>query len=153
MRMNCVLNYESSKGDIMKKIAIVITIVMFVQSAQGQIVDSVATDTNQEMYEFLMAKHKKQNKTGLILLGSGLAATGLGILIASNDDSLGSGFTAGALIYSAGVLTTISSIPVLIIAGTNKKKAEIYAQIGQHRMIDFNQDNSKAVAVGLKIQF
>ena len=151
--MNCVLNYESSKGDIMKKIAIVITIVMFVQSAQGQIVDSVATDTNQEMYEFLMAKHKKQNKTGLILLGSGLAATGLGILIASNDDSLGSGFAAGALIYSAGVLTTISSIPVLIIAGTNKKKAEIYAQIGQHRMIDYNQDNSKAVAVGLKIQF
>ena len=151
--MNCVQKYESSKGDIMKKLTILIAIVMIVQSTQGQTIDSVATDTNQEMYEFLMTKHKKQNKTGLILLGSGLAATGLGILIASNDDSLGSGFATGALIYSAGVLTTISSIPVLIIAGTNKKKAEIYAQIGQHRMIDFNQDNSKAVAVGFKIQF
>jgi len=137
----------------MKKIAIVITIVMFVQSAQGQIVDSVATDTNQEMYEFLMAKHKKQKKTGLILLGSGLTAAGLGLLIAASDDSWDSTFTAGALIYSAGVLTTLSSIPVLIIAGTNKRKAQIYAQLGQHRMIDFNLDNSKAVAVGLKIQF
>ena len=137
----------------MKKLTLFITMVLIVQSTQGQIADSTATDTNQEMYEFLMAKHKKQKKAGLILLGSGLAATGIGILIASNDDTLGDGFTTGALIYTAGVLTTISSIPVLIIAGNNKNKAQIYAQIGQHRMIDFKLNDSKTVAVGLSIEF
>ncbi len=143
----------------MKKLALLLTVVLIVQYTQGQIVDSVTTDTNQKMYEFLMAKHKKQKKTGLILLGSGLAATGLGVLIIYNDsdwfddEDAGSEYTAGTILYTAGVLSALSSIPVLIIAGENRQKAQIYAQIGQQRMMDFNLENSKAVAVGVKIQF
>lgn len=137
----------------MKKLATIVTIIMIVQSAQGQITDSIASEKDQEFYEFLMTKHEKQKRTGLILLGSGVTAIGIGALIASNDDTLGSGFATGGIIYSVGVLATISSIPVLIIAGNNKKKARVYAQIGQQRMIDYNLVQSKAVAVGLNIQF
>lgn len=137
----------------MKKLTLLIAIAFIFQSTQGQITDSVSTETNQEMYDYLMTKHKKQNKVGLILLGSGLAATGVGIVIASQDDTLGSEWAAGSLLYFTGVLTTISSIPVLIIAGSNKRKAQIYAQIGQQRMIDLNFPNSKLVTVGVKIQF
>jgi hypothetical protein len=71
----------------------------------------------------------------------------------SNTEVLGSEWGVGGLVYSAGVLTSISSIPVLIIAGKNKKKAEIYAQMGQYRMLDFNQNDFNTVAVGLKIRF
>lgn len=128
-------------------------IALIFQTALSQVKDSVSSETNQEMYDFLIAKSKKQNKTGLILLVSGLTATGVGLVIAAQDDTLGSEFTAGAGIYAAGVLTTLSSIPVLIIAGSNKKKAEIYAQTGQHRMIELNLPNSRAVCVGVKIRF
>ena len=143
----------------MKKLTLFITIVLIVQATRSQVADSVVTETNQEMYEFLMTRHQKQKKTGFILLGSGLVATGVGILIAANDtdwlndEYSGSQFTAGAIIYSAGVLTALSSIPVLIIASGNKKKAQIYAQIGQHRIIDYHLNYSKAVALGVKIQF
>jgi hypothetical protein len=143
----------------MKKLTLFIIIVLIVQSTRSQVADSVVTDTNQEMYEFLMTRHQKQKKTGFILLGSGLLAAGVGILIAANDtdwwndEYSGSQFTAGAVIYSVGALTALSSIPVLIVASGNKKKAQIYAQIGQHRIIDYHLNHSKAAAVGVKIQF
>ncbi len=159
IKIICVLVNLFKKREIMKKLALLLTVVLIVQYTQGQIVDSVTTDTNQKMYEFLMAKHKKQKKTGLILLGSGLAATGLGVLIIYNDsdwfedEDAGSDYAAGTILYTAGVLSALSSIPVLIIAGENRQKAQIYAQIGQQRMMDFNLENSNAMAVGVKIQF
>lgn len=85
----------------MKKLTLFIIIVLIVQSTRSQVADSVVIDTNQEMYEFLMTRHQKQKKTGFILLGSGLLAAGVGILIAANDtdwwndEYSGSQFTAG----------------------------------------------------------
>jgi len=91
----------------MKRLVILITIAMMAQLAQGQTVDSVETQTNKAMYDYLMAKHKKQNKKGGDILGSGLAEKALGIANASKDYSLGSRFSAGPLIYYSGVLITL----------------------------------------------
>ncbi|MGA9270315.1 MAG: hypothetical protein WBV45_06810 [Lutimonas sp.] len=141
----------------MKKLTFFFALVLFFQTTQGQITDSLTTEinqqTNQEMYDYLMAKHKKQKKAGLIMIGSGVLATVGGILLTHNSSLADSEWTAGALLAYAGVLTTISSIPVLIISGSNKRKAETYLQVGRHRMIDMNLPNTETVTLGVKIKF
>lgn len=141
----------------MKKHALIIAILLLCQITLGQTLDSLASSapeqTNQEMYNYLMAKHKKQNKAGLIMLGSGVAATAIGIVLVHNSDWSDGDFTAGALLYTAGVLTTVSSIPVLIISGSNKRKAETYLEVGHHQIMDLNLPNSRQVTVGVKIKF
>ena len=136
----------------MKGILFLIAILFYFQTAQCQEPDSSRNTSNQELYDYFITKHKKQKKTGLILLGSGLAATGVGIIIMNSNgfDDAGLG---GFWLFTAGSLTTISSIPVLIISGSNKRKAETYVQLGQYRQIDFTMPDSKVVSVGVKIEF
>lgn len=138
----------------MKKLTLFIAIALIFQSTQGQVTDSVSTDTNQEMYEFLMTKSKKQNKAGLIMLGAGVVSSIGGIIIANqSDDWSDAEFASGTLLLTAGLLTTVSSIPVLIVAGSNKKKAEAYVQLQKFNTIDLNLPNSQAVTVGVKFEF
>ena len=151
--MGSVLTSTSNKLEMMKKLLPLAVFLIAFQFAQGQLTDTLTTETNQELYDYFITKHKKQNKTGLILLGTGLAAMGTGLLIASSDDDWGDGFVAGGYIFYAGVLTTISSIPVLIISGSNKRKAQTYVQVGQQQSMDFAVRDSKLYSVGIKIEF
>lgn len=137
----------------MRELLLFIVLLFSVQSAQSQVIDTTSTLSKQEMHDYFYSKHKKQKKTGLILLGSGLAAVGTGLLLARNADDWGDQFTAGGLLYFAGTLTTISSIPVLIISGSNKRKAQTYVQMGQHQMIESKLADSNLVSVGVKIEF
>ena len=103
----------------------------------------------------MIANAKKQKKTGFILLGSGLVATGAGLLIAANSNVLSDdgGFGTGAGLVLVGSVTTVVSIPYLISSGVNKRKAAAYVQIGNYQMIDFKSQNSKLVSAGLKFEF
>ena len=134
---------------MMKKLLPLAVFLIAFQFAQGQLTDTLTTETNQELYDYFITKHKKQNKTGLILLGTGLAAMGTGIIISANSDD----FTDGALLFYAGTLTTISSIPVLIISGSNKRKAQTYVQVGQQQSMNYAVRDSKLYSVGIKIEF
>lgn len=121
------------------------------QGAQSQVIDTLDMVPKQDLHDIFYAKHKKQKKVGLILLGSGLVAAGVGAIMIVNSDDLGNDFSSGTLLYSAGVIATISSIPVLIISGSNKRKAKAYIQAGEHRLIDWSLPDSKVVSVGFKI--
>ena len=139
----------------MKKLILIIVSFLTIQALQCQEIDSLSTQSREEMYDFHFTKHKKQKKTGLILLGSGVVATGAGLLIAANSNVLSDdgGFGAGAGLVLAGSVTTIVSIPYLISSGSNKRKAAAFVQIGEHDLIDLTMPYSKSFSVGFKIEF
>ncbi len=140
----------------MKKFILFTLILLAFQSVHGQEIDSLSAQTRQELYDFHFEKHKKQKKTGLILLGSGLVATITGTLIARNSDILGDdteGFDAGASIALLGSLATISSIPVLISSGVNKRKASAYVNLSEYQPGDMTFPRSQSITVGVKIEF
>lgn len=88
------------------------------------------------------------------MLGAGVVSSIGGIIIANqSDDWSDAEFASGTLLLTAGLLTTVSSIPVLIVAGSNKKKAEAYVQLQKFNTIDLNLPNSQAVTVGVKFEF
>ena len=140
----------------MKKFLLFALILLAFQSVHGQEIDSLSAQTRQELYDFHFEKHKKQKKTGLILLGTGLAATITGTLIARNSNLLGEdteGFDVGASIALLGSLATISSIPVLISSGVNKRKASAYVNLSEYKPSDMTFPRSQSLAVGVKIEF
>ena len=139
----------------MKKLILIIVSFLTIQALQCQEIDSLSTQSREEMYDFHFTKHKKQKKTGLILLGSGVVATGAGLLIAANSNVLSDdgGFGTGAGLVLAGSVTTIVSIPYLISSGSNKRKAAAFVQIGEHDLIDLTMPYSKSFSVGFKIEF
>jgi hypothetical protein len=140
--------------EIMRKLMLCAMLSLSFQLAQGQVIDTLNAETKKEMYDFYMTKSKKQNKTGLILLGSGIVAIGTGFILGNNSDSFfDSEATSGALLILAGGLATLSSIPVLAVAGSNKNKAETYVQIGTQRPMNLAAPNSNVVSVGLKLEF
>ena len=121
---------------------------------QSQVSEPLTEKSRQELYDFYSFKSKKQKKTGLILLGSGLAATVVGLAIGSNnfwEDN--SGFAAGMGLFLVGSCATIASIPILIVSGSNNRKAKLYMETRSSKSGDITFKKSRNVAVGLKIEF
>lgn len=138
----------------MKKVVITLFVLFSFSWAESQVIDSLNVESTQEMYDFHYAKSKKQKKTGFILLGSGLVATGAGLLIASNSNVLSddAGFGAGAGLALVGSVATVVSIPYFISSGVNKRRAAAYVQVGEYQTIDVAFQNSKLVSLGFKIE-
>lgn len=140
----------------MKTFVLFALMLLAFQSVQGQKIDSLSAQTRQELYDFHFEKHKKQKKTGLILLGSGLVATVTGVLVARNSNLLGEdteGFDIGTSLAVVGSLATISSIPVLISSGVNKRKASAYVNLSEYQPADLTFPGPQSITVGLKIEF
>ena len=136
-------------------LTVLFSLMLFAPGCFSQELESTRNETNQKSYDFHMAKHKKLKKTGFILLGSGVAATVVGALIASNSegifddsDNLGS----GAILTTAGILTTISSIPVFIVSGSNKRKAETFLKVELNSPIGIPFPNSQYISIGVNIE-
>lgn len=139
----------------MKRTLSIFLVLLFTfQMVQSQIIDQLNEKSRQEMYNFYSFKSKKKKKTGLILLGSGLAATVAGIAIASNnfweDDG---GFAAGTGLFLIGSCATIASIPILIVSGASNRKAKGYMETGMSGDGNVNFENYRNVTVGLKIDY
>lgn len=77
------------------------------------------------LIEEYIKRSEKQKKTGLILLGAGVGSIILGTVLFGtgwNDDSefaLGS----GAILMTAGSISTLVSFPVLVSSASNGRKA------------------------------
>lgn len=134
-------------------LSIFLALVFTFQLVQSQVIEPSTEKSQKEMYDFYISKHKKLKKTGLILLGAGVVATGVGYAIAHNGSLYDDESTAGAGLALAGVLTTISSIPVLIISGSNKRKANAIEGSGEVGIGAIPFNNTRYASIGIKINF
>lgn len=78
-------------------------------------------------YDYYMRKSRNQSTVGWVTLGAGLLCSGIGIIIASNDNSIYSSSesnTDGALII-IGAASGIASIPFMVLSTVNKHKAKV----------------------------
>lgn len=85
---------------------------------------------NQSVREELLLKSKNQKTTGFLMLGLGAAATvGGAALFADNFAILGEGndnaAAGGAILFVAGGLSMLGSIPFFIASSNNKQKAMV----------------------------
>ena len=128
------------------------------QMVQSQVTEQQTDQSTQNMYDFYSLKAKKQKTTGWILLGTGLAATVGGYAIMANnfdlfDSDSDGGLAAGTGLFLVGSIVTIASIPVLIVSGSNNRKARAYLETGTAGVGNITSENSKYVRVGLKVDF
>ena len=136
----------------MKNSIIFLVLIFTFQSVQSQVTDSLTVKSNQEMYDFYISKHKKLKTTGWILLGTGVAAMGVGVAIAANSLYSDDG-EPGAILFVAGGLATISSFPVLGNANKNKKKAKAILGSGEVGIGAIPFNDTRYASVGIKINF
>lgn len=75
--------------------------------------------------EEYLERSKRQKRTALILLGTGVALIGTGIAIAyaNDDDAIKAGVSL-VLISGPGLITSLISIPFFIASARSKRKAE-----------------------------
>jgi len=103
----------------MKKTIICTVMMAFAICAVGQQDNSKPPMTSQEY----LAKSKDQKTTAWVLLGLGVACIGTSILIASEPDYfLDSDITGFAITFLGGSILTLTSIPVFISSGNNKRR-------------------------------
>jgi len=140
----------------MKNSIIFLALMFTFQLAQSQVTDSLTEKSQQEMYDFYISKQKKLKTTGWILLGTGVAAMGVGFALtnnssvygdSSNDWAYGSGFIL------VGSLSAIASIPVFIIAKKNKRKASTILGNGEVGIGAIPFNDTRYASVGIKINF
>ena len=94
---------------------------IFVPAARYIVNDSTLTVKD---HTFYMQKSKNQRTVGLVLLGTGLLASGIGLLVATNSNSFDQSETA-AYCFVIGAATGIASIPFMVIAHVNRNRAKL----------------------------
>ncbi|HEU5164436.1 MAG TPA: hypothetical protein VFU29_02790 [Chitinophagaceae bacterium] len=70
-----------------------------------------------------LQRSKNQKTVAWVLLGGGTALIATGIIVGSGKESTFSDAAGGAAVAGIGLLSTISSIPLFIASGKNKRKA------------------------------
>ncbi|MEO6069087.1 MAG: hypothetical protein ABIP31_01015 [Chitinophagaceae bacterium] len=107
----------------MKKMIVFLTLIAIGFSSFAQ----TETD-NVKTKKYYLDKSRKQRTTGWIMLGGGVALTGIGIGAAvaeSINYVLGDSKSGniGSVLATVGVVSALGSIPVFICASKNKRKA------------------------------
>ena len=141
----------------MARILLIFLVLLFTfQSIQCQVTDSLTEQSKQEMYDFYSSKHKKLKRTGWILLGTGLGALTVGSIIAVNSDNtlddLGRDITGG-LLMAVGSFSMLASIPVFIVSGSHKRKANAILGSGEVGIGALPFNDARYASVGIKINF
>lgn len=109
--------------------------------------------SNKILIEEYIKQSENQKKTGLIMLGAGLGATVIGTVMFGSAWSTGSEVVgvSGAILGTAGVISTLASIPIIVSSASKARKA---GQLG----LDLNTvrvltpgGNSPSIYPGLKL--
>lgn len=129
---------------------IICTLLLFVTASSfGQQTNSTQSSINQNYFR----KSKNQKTAAWILLGGGAAFVTTGVLIANGSFD---NAETGGLIASAGLLSTIASIPLFIASGRNNRKAmkvSTYLELQRHPVqITTVQGFRSSVAFSLKLK-
>ena len=82
-------------------------------------------DPNQFLIREYIKQSEKQKKTGITMLGTGVGAVVIGTVIFAAAWDSGSDFAGGASFFlvTAGAISTLVSIPILISSASNGRKA------------------------------
>ena len=113
----------------MKKIFIFSLLLAFTINAFSQADTAISNTSVKTDY---LRKSKNQKTTAWILLGGGVAMMITGIIIENNTTNyepagsiylVDEGSTAGAVLFLAGGVASLTSIPFFIASGKNKRKA------------------------------
>ncbi|HRX93546.1 MAG TPA: hypothetical protein P5158_05485 [Chitinophagaceae bacterium] len=149
----------------MKKIILLIAVVALIATCYGQQLPQQSTPVPQTDY---LLKSKNQKKGAWVLLGTG---TSLGLIgIASfpkdyvwldfwgtNTASAESSATFSGVLFVVGVVATLTSIPLFIASGKNKRKA-MRSSVGfksEQLSLPFKsgsmQKSMPAVAISIKL--
>jgi hypothetical protein len=138
-----------------RSLSVILFLLFSFQLLYSQVTDSTTIQSQQNEYDFYLLKSKKQKTGGTVLLVSGLVmeAAGLVIMVSKTFDYLGgqkSGLIAGAGLAIFGAAAVITSIPILISSGSNKRKARAFITTG-----DFRDPikNSRYASIGISFDF
>lgn len=96
---------------------------------------------------------EKQKKTGLIMLGAGVGATLIGTVLFGSAWSTGSEVVgvSGTLLGTAGVISTLVSIPIIVSSASKARKAgQLSLDLNTVRIITPGR-NSPSGYPGLKL--
>jgi hypothetical protein len=96
------------------------------QTATGQVAKPIDRST-EKSYDYYSLKQHQNNRAARICLISGLGLMTVGgvVAIAGVANSESSATPIGAGMFVLGTASTIASIPLFIIAGSNKRKAKL----------------------------
>ncbi len=147
-------------------LGILLILIMSNQLIQGQVIEQAANNSQKELYDFHMLKHKKNKIAAWVLGGSGVTMAIAGLAINGAETAtitLVEVFTLGYaevekerkgdwLIY-VGSAATLTSIPFFISAGKNKKKGILSLKGEQNIVGNIKFDNSNYLAIGITIPF
>lgn len=81
--------------------------------------------SNKILIEEYIKQSENQKKTGLIMLGAGLGTTVIGTVMFASAWSSGSELVggSGAILFTAGAISTLVSIPIIISSASKARKA------------------------------
>ncbi len=100
---------------------------------------SQQTDTKHPVTKQDFLQKSKNQKTGAwVLLGGGIALIGTGFLIGDRKEASFSDAGTGVVLGGLGFLSAVSSIPLFIASGRNKRKAmnvTTYFEIQQNPIV------------------
>jgi hypothetical protein len=103
----------------MKKVLVFIMLIFAATSSFAQKTNAGAPLTREDY----LVKSKKQKSAGWSLLGGGAALIGTGLLIGNRKESSFGEAATGGIIGIIGILSVITSVPLFIASGRNKRKA------------------------------
>ena len=104
----------------MTKIFLILSLILiFLPKAKAQ------NQENKILIEEYLKRSEKQKKTGLIMLGAGVGSVIIGTVLFGTgwDDDSDFAVGSGAILMTAGSLSTLISIPILISSASNGRKA------------------------------
>jgi len=138
-------------------------LIMSSQLINGQVIEQVNNNSQQELYDFHMLKHKKNKIAAWVMVSSGIAMVTIGSIINSievvcdvppygEDWNCPTNQQADWLYYVGGAVT-VSSIPFFISAGNHKRKAKLYLKSENVTFNVISIEKSNYLAIGLTIPF
>lgn len=125
---------------------------LLVQTSLRAQADTAFTKTRADY----LAKSKRQQTTGFILVGGGLAIAAAGILIQQNSNEKRSGvegmnFTGGSIALFGGCVAA-ASIPLFISSGRNKRRSMIsFSQVYVPRIQGSNWFNKGVPSLAWRV--
>lgn len=107
-----------------KFLLVLISLFLFLPKTQAQ-----QSQESKILIEEYLDQSERQKKTGLIMLGTGVGSVLLGTVVFGAAWNSGSNFAGGASVFllTAGSISTLISIPILVSSASNGRKA---AKIG-----------------------